>query len=70
MTLVKGINNKDPNFEVDDIIRISKYENIFVKGYTPNWFEEIFVIEKVKNIILWTDVSRILDNQNQNLELK
>ena len=38
------INDKDPKFKVGDHVRISKYENIFAKGYTPNWFEEVFVI--------------------------
>ena len=28
--------DKDRKFEVDDQIRISKYKNIFAKGYTPN----------------------------------
>ena len=31
----KEINDKDPKFKVDDIVRISKYQNIFEKGYTP-----------------------------------
>ena len=25
------------------MVRISKYKNIFAKGYTPNWSEEVFV---------------------------
>ena len=37
-------NEKDPNFRVGDHIRISKYKNIFAKGYAPNWSEEIFVV--------------------------
>ena len=32
----KEINNKDPKFKIGDIVRISKYENILAKGYTPN----------------------------------
>ena len=43
----KGINDKDPKFKVVDHVRISKYKNIFAKGYTPNWSEEEFRIEKV-----------------------
>ena len=35
-------NKKDPKFKVGDPIRISKYKNIFAKGYTPNWSEEVF----------------------------
>ena len=30
-------NEKDPKFKVGDHVRISKYQNIFSKGYTPNW---------------------------------
>ena len=42
--------------EVDDHERISKYKNIFAKGYTPNWSEEIFVIKEIKNTVPWTYV--------------
>ena len=28
--------DKDPKFKVGDNVRISKYKNIFAKGYTPN----------------------------------
>ena len=55
----KEINNKDPKFKVGDHVRISKYKNIFAKGYTPNWSEELFVIKKVKNTVPWTYVKTI-----------
>ena len=29
----KGVNDKDPKFKVGDNVRISKYKNIFAKGY-------------------------------------
>ena len=29
-------NEKDPKFKVNDHVRISKYKNIFAKGYAPN----------------------------------
>ena len=35
-------------------LRISKYKNIFTKGYTPNWSEEVFVVSKIKNTVPWT----------------
>ena len=38
----KEVNNKDTKFKVDDYVRISKYKNIFAKGYMPNWSEEDF----------------------------
>ena len=37
-----------PKFAIGDHVRISKYKRqVFDKGYTPNWTEEIFVIDKV-----------------------
>ena len=47
-------NKKDPKFKVGDHVRISKYKNIFAKGYTPTWIEEIFVVGKIKNTVPWT----------------
>ena len=49
----KEINDKDPKFKIGDIVRISKYKNIFAKGYTPSWSEEVFVIKKVKHVVPW-----------------
>ena len=40
----KEVCDKDPRFKVGDHVRISKYKNIFAKGYTSNWSEEGFVI--------------------------
>ena len=40
----KDSNEKDCKFKIGDHVRISKYKNIFAKGYTPNWSEETFVI--------------------------
>ena len=45
----KDINMKNAKFKISDTIRISKYKNMFTKGYTPNWSEEVFLIKKVKN---------------------
>ena len=39
-------NEKDPKFKVGDYVKISKYKNIFSKGYAPNWSKEIFVVTK------------------------
>ena len=33
----KELNDNDSKFKVGDHVRISKYKNIFAKGYTPNW---------------------------------
>ena len=52
----KEINDQDRKSKIGDIVRISKYKNIFASGYVPNWCEEMFVIKKVKNNVPWTDV--------------
>ena len=39
---------KKPKFSIGDKVRISKYKRrVFDKGYTPNWTEEVFVVDKV-----------------------
>ena len=59
----KEINNTDPKFKVGDRVRISKYKNIFAKGYMPHWSEEVFVIKKVKNTVPWTYVINYLNGE-------
>ena len=58
----EDFNKKDPKFKVSDHVRISKYKNIFAKGYTPNWSEEIVVVSKIENTVPWSyivsDLSR------------
>ena len=52
----KDVNDNDPKFKVGDHVRISKYKNIFSKGYIPNRSEEVFAIKKIKNTVPWTYV--------------
>ena len=59
----KEVNDKDPKFKVGDHVRISKYKNIFAKGYTPNWSEEVFVVSKIKNAVPWTYVINDLNGE-------
>ena len=59
----KEVNDKDRKFKVGDHLRISKYKNIFAKGYTPNRSEEVFIIKKVKNTIPWTYVVNDLNGE-------
>ena len=59
----KEVNHKDPKFKVGDPVRISKYKNIFAKGYMPNWSEEVFVFKKVKNTVPWTYVINDLNGE-------
>ena len=44
-------NEKDSTFKVGDRVRISRYKNIFAKGYTPNWRKEIFIIDKINDTV-------------------
>ena len=57
------INNKDPKFKICDIVRISKYKNIFAKGFTQIGSEEVFVTKKVKNTVPWTYVINDLNGE-------
>ena len=59
----KEVNDKNPKFKVGDHVRISKYKNIFAKGYMPNWSEEIFIIKKIKNTVPWTYVLNDLSGE-------
>ena len=54
---------KNPTFKVSDHVRISKYKNIFAKGYTPNWSEEVSVVSKIKNTVPWTYVISDLNGE-------
>ena len=56
-------NNKDLKFKVGGYVRISKYKNIFAKGYRPNWSEEVFIISKIKNTVPWTYVTNDLNGE-------
>ena len=47
-------NEKDSRFKVGDRVRISRYKNIFAKGYTPNWSKEIFIVDKINNTVPYT----------------
>ena len=47
----EDFNKQDPKFKVGDHIRISKYKNIFAKGYTPNRPDKVFVVSKIKNTV-------------------
>ena len=47
-------NEKDSKFKVGDRVRISRYKNIFAKGYAPNWGSEIFIVDKIKDTVPYT----------------
>ena len=47
-------NEKRSRFKAGDRVRISKFKNIFAKGYTPNWSREIFVVNKINDTVPYT----------------
>ena len=47
-------NKKSARYNVGDRVRISKFKNIFAKGYTRNWSREIFIINKINNTVPYT----------------
>ena len=53
-----------PKFKVGDHVRISKYKNIFAKGYVSNLSEEVFMIKKVKNTVPWKYVISDLNGED------
>ena len=59
----KKVNDKDPKFKVGDYVRISKYKNIFTKGYLPNGSEEVFISSKIKNTVAWTYIINDLNGE-------
>ena len=59
----EDFNKADSKFKVGDQVRISKYKNIFAKGYTPNLSEEVFLISKIKNTVPWTYVINDLNGE-------
>ena len=60
---IKEVKDKNPKFPVGDHVRISKYKNIFAKGCTPNWSEEVFIISKIKNDVSWTYIINDLNGE-------
>ena len=43
-------NDKYHKFKVHDCVTISIYKNIFAKGWTPKWSDEVFEIDKFKSL--------------------
>ena len=41
------MNHKAPKFKNNDRVRITKYKNIFSKGYNENWSRETFIIDSI-----------------------
>ena len=59
----KEVNDKDPKFKVGDPVRISKYKNIFAKGYTPNWSDKMLLIILMLKKLLEHSMKKIAKNK-------
>ena len=57
-------NDKDPKFKIGDHVRISRHKKVSAKEYALHWSEEVFVIKKVKNTVLWTYVIMDLNSED------
>ena len=60
-------NDEDLKFEIGDHLNISKCKNIFTRGCTPNWSEEVYVIKKVKKktTVPWKYVLSYLNDEKK-----
>ena len=47
-------NPKSPKYKVNYRVRVTKYKNIFRKGYTENWSRKVFSIDFGLKTNLWT----------------
>ena len=47
-----NIIKKSARYNVGNRVRISKFKNIFAKGYTPNWSRDI--INKINDTVPYT----------------
>ena len=57
-------NEKRSRFKVGDRVGISKFKNIFAKGYTPNRSKEIFIVNKINDTVPYTyDIKDLNDEE-------
>ena len=59
----EGSNVTKPNLKVGDHVRVSKHKNVFAKGHTQNWSEELFVVSKTKDTVPWRHVISELNGE-------
>ena len=56
-------NEKDSKSKVGDRVRISRYKNIFAKGYASNWSSEIFIVDKINDTVPYTYNLKYLNDE-------
>ena len=60
---IKIIDTRKQKFKIGDSVRISKYRELFSKGYTPNWSNEVFLVKLIK---MTNPTTYILEDQQKN----
>ena len=65
MTEKSEANPKVPKFKVNDKVIITKYNNVFSKGYPESWSRIIFTIDSVLNTNPWTYKSKELNGEKR-----
>ena len=56
-------NHKAPKFKITDRVRITKYKNVFSKGYAENWSRETFIIDSVLKTNPWNRRIKYLNGE-------
>ena len=56
-------NEKDSRFKIGDRVRISKFKNVFAKGYTINWSTEIFTVNKINETVPYINNLKDLNDE-------
>ena len=62
-TVHRTIKMKPIDVTSDSYAEYNEDSNIFAKGYTDNWPEEVFVVSKIKNTVPWTYVISDLNGE-------
>nr|CAD2186092.1 unnamed protein product [Meloidogyne enterolobii] len=56
---------KTKKFSVGDKVRIEKYKHVFQKGYLPNFTNEIFIINKIREVPHQPPTYKICDQEGE-----
>ena len=54
---------KIPNLKFVTMLKCQNIKAFFANVYTPNWLEEAFVIQKVKNTVPWAYVTEDINGE-------
>ena len=57
------LKRKNVKFKISDTVRLARKKDLFEKGFTTNWIEEQFTINKVLHTRPWT--YKVVDKNNE-----